>query len=179
MATDLSNVRFSSSGPLSHQERKILNSLVSRVNALYNRPPHASLYFEDETETLTMSQNNWAKITNGTTDLFSGVDASGMTVASDAVTVVTPGDYMSIASLSFSGTSNADVYEFGMFKNNNLASPKIERTTTSTDIGNVGLPFYMEDLEAGDVLDLRIRNTANDFDATMIACSWVIWILHY
>ena len=83
------------------------------------------------------------------------------------------------SSLSFSGTSNADVYEFGLFVNDNLVGPKIERTTTSTDIGNVSLPFYTGTLAVGDVLDLRMRNTANNFDATLVACSWIVWILHF
>jgi hypothetical protein len=135
------------------------------------------MYFEDETETLTMNQNTWVQLTNATDDLFTGA-VSGITQTDDTLVIVTPGDYMVMASLSFQGTTNSDVYEFGIFKTNVLASPKIERTTTSTDIGNVSLPFYLSDLAAGDVLDLRIRNTANDFDATLVSCSWVTWILN-
>lgn len=176
--TNIRRIRESISGPMDHQERTNVNNTIERVNALYS-PPHASLYFEDASETLTMTQNNWSKITNGTSNLFANTDASGMSIVDDSVVIITAGDYIFNASLSFSGTSNADVYEFALFKNNQVASPKIERTTTSTDIGNVSLPFYMDELVAGDTLDLRIRNTATAFDATMIACSWVVWLLHY
>ena len=178
MATDLSNIERNATGVLQPWELEILNSVIDRVNDLWNNPPHASMSFEDETETLTMTQNNWVQLTNATDDLFTG-SVSGITKTDDTLVIITPGDYMVVASLSFSGTTNGDVYEFALFKGGVIASPKIERTTTSTDIGNVSLPFYVDSLVAGDVLDLKMRNTANDFDATLIACSWVTWLLHY
>ena len=171
---DLQNLDNVATGVLTAKERESLAALITRANNL----PHASMYFEDETETLTMSTDGWVQLTNGTDDLFTG-DVSGITKTDDTLVIVTPGDYMVVASLSFAGTTNADVYEFAAFKGGTIASPKIERTTTSTDIGNVSLPFYLADLVAGDILDLRIRNTANDFDATLVACSWVTWLLHY
>jgi hypothetical protein len=149
------------------------------VDTLKTVPPHASMAFDDETETLTMNQNVWTKFTNATDDLFATVDASGITEAGDSLTVIAPGDYMLNASISFSGTTNSDVYEFALFKNDVLASPKMERTTTSADIGAISLMYYLEDLVAGDDLCLKIRNTANDFDATLVACSWVTWLLHH
>jgi len=155
-----------------------LNGDLEVTGLIKNTPPHASMTFDDESETLSMDQNVWEKITNATDDIFDVNDASGITQAGDSLTIITPGDYMINASISFSGTTNADVYEFAVFKNEVLASPKIERTTTSTDIGNVSLPIYLSGLVAGDDISLRIRNTANDFDATLIACSWVTWLLH-
>ena len=171
---NLQNLDNVATGVLTAKERESLAALISRANAL----PHASMYFEDETETLTMVQNSWVQLTNATDDLFTG-DGTGLTVTDDTLVIVTPGDYMLVASLSFAGTTNADVYEFAAFKGGTIATPKIERTTTSIDIGNVSLPFYLDGLVAGDVLDLRMRNTANDFDATLVACSWVTWLLHY
>lgn len=173
---DLPNLENFSTGPLTARELRILDDVITRLNLLWN-PPHASMYFDDASVPLTMSQNGWVQITNGTNDLFT-YDASGITASDDSLIIVTAGDYLINASLSFSGTTNADVYEFAVFKNGELASPKIERTTTSSDIGNVSLPFYLEELVAGDVLILQMRNTANDFDATLVACSWITWLLH-
>ena len=155
-----------------------LNGDLEVLGLLKYEPPHASMTFEDESETLTMSQNTWVKITNGTDDIFTGTDVTNITHAGDSLTITTPGDYMVNISLSFSGTSNADVYEFAVFVNEILTSVKIERTTTSTDIGNISLPVYLNGLSNGDDISVRIRNTANDFDATVIACSWVTWLLH-
>jgi hypothetical protein len=175
---DIPNLENFSTGPLSPRELQSLRDVITRVNALWD-PPHAVIYFEDKSEPLTMSQNNWVQITNATNDLFTTGQAMGITVSDDTLVIGTVGDYMISCSLSFSGTTNADVYEFAFFKNNAIASPKIERTTTSSDIGNVSLPYYTGALAVGDVLDLRMRNTANDFDATLVACSWVTWLLHY
>lgn len=134
--TTLLGLQNMATQPLTAKERESLNALISRANNV----PHASMYFEDETETLTMDQNGWVQLTNGTDDLFTGA-VSGITKTDDTLVIVTPGDYMVMASLSFSGTTNADIYEFAAFKGGTIASPKIERTTTSTDIGNVSLPL--------------------------------------
>jgi hypothetical protein len=175
---DIKHIRETVSGAMNHSEREQINEAITKVNQLYPAP-HAALYFEDKSETLTMTQNTWTHITNATNDLFTAGQVVGLSVSDDTLVVATAGDYMIACSLSFSGTTNGDVYEFAFFKNNTIASPKMERTTTSSDIGNVGLPYYTGALAVDDVLDLRIRNTANNFNATVIACSWVTWLLHY
>lgn len=155
-----------------------LNGDLEVTGNIVNVQPHASLSFEDESETLSMDQNVWSVVTNATSNLFSSEDTTDIIHQGDSLTIIIPGDYMINASLSYSGTTNADVYEFAIFKNGVLTSPKIERSTTSTVIGNVSLPFYVPDCEPGDDLSLRIRNTANNFDATLVSCSWIIWALH-
>jgi len=155
-----------------------LNGDLEVTGLIKNTPPHAAMSFEDETEALSMDQNVWEKLTNATDDLFATIDNEGFTQAGDSITIVTPGSYMINASVSFSGTTNSDVYEFAVFKNEVLASPKIERTTTSTDIGNVSLPIYLDGLVADDDISLRIRNTSNNFDATLVSCSWITWLLY-
>jgi len=140
-------------------------------------PPHASLAFEDSAFVIPITQGIFAKVTNTGNDLFTLIDADDMTAAGDTMTVIKPGTYLVMAGLSFSGSAS-DVWEFAVFKNGVKASAKMERSTSQTDIGAVPLPFYMEDLEAGDDLSLRITNTASSDDATVVACSWVTWRLH-
>ena len=148
------------------------------TTVLNYEPPHAKMTFESESEALTMSTNVWTKFTNATDDLFSGISVTNITQAGDSLTIIVPGDYLVNASVSFSGTTNTDLYEFAIFVNDIKASIAIPRSTTSTDIGNVSLPFYLEGLQAGDDICLKIRNTANNFDATLIACSWITTLLH-
>ena len=140
-------------------------------------PPHASISFQDSAFVLDLTQNAFSKVTNTGNDLFTVTDVDGMTTAGDTITVTLPGNYIVTASISFSGTS-ADVFEFAAFKNGVIASPKMERSTGSTDIGSASLPFYLESLVAGDDISLRMTNTASSDDATLVACSWVIWRLH-
>ena len=154
-----------------------LNGDLDVTGLIKNEPPHAAMSFEDETESPAMAQNIWSKLTNATDNLFATTDASGITQAADSLTVTVAGDYMINASVSFSGT-NTDVYEFAIFVNEVLASPKMVRSTSSTDIGSVSLPFYIDGLSIGDDISLRIRNTFNNNDATLVACSWITTMLH-
>jgi hypothetical protein len=105
---NIKRIREDTSGPMNHRERVEVNNMIGKVNQLY-APPHAALYFEDESETLTMTQNNWAQITNGTNDLFTTGQVSNITVSDDTLVISTPGDYMIACSLSFSGTSNVTI----------------------------------------------------------------------
>ncbi len=140
-------------------------------------PPHAEMSFQDSAFVLDITQNTFIKVTNTGNDLFTVTDADQMTLAGDTITVILPGTYIMVASLSFSGTAG-DVFEFAAYKNGVIDSPKMERSTSQTDIGNVSLPFYIEALVAGDDISLYMTNTANSDDATLVACSWLIWRLH-
>ena len=140
-------------------------------------PPHGFMSFQDSAFVIDITQSAFSKITNAGNDLFTVDDADGVTIAGDSLTIITPGTYIVMAGLSFSGT-NGDVFEFAVFKNAVIASPKMERSTSATDIGAVPLPFYLESLVAGDDLSLRITNTASSDDATVVACSWITWFFH-
>jgi len=140
-------------------------------------PPHGLFHFHDSSTTLTMSTGVWTHVTSPTNTLWTTLDADDMTFAGDSITITEAGSYISMISLSFSGTA-ADLYEIAIFKNNALVHHIVERSTSQTDVGNMGLPSYLEDLAAGDDLKLMIRNTASNDDATVVSCSWVIYRLY-
>ena len=154
-----------------------MNIDTATVTYLIYEMPHVTMGFSDSAVTNDLTQNVWQVVTNSADSIFTQIEAFGITATEDSITILSPGDYMMIASLSFSG-NNTDIYEFAIFKNGALASPKMERSTSSTDIGNVSLPFYIDGLVAGDDISLRYRNTANANDATLIACSWTTYLLH-
>lgn len=140
-------------------------------------PPHGSLAFQDSAFVLDLTQNVFSKVTNLTNDLFTLVDSDDVTIAGDTMTIILPGSYIITAGISFSGTAS-DIFEFAAFKNGVISSVKMERSTSQTDIGAVPLPFYLEGLVAGDDISLRLANTASDDDATLVACSWIIFRFH-
>ena len=140
-------------------------------------PPHGAFHFHDSSTTLTMSTGVWTTITNAWNTLWTTMDADDMTFAGDSITITEAGSYISMVSLSFSGTA-ADLYEMAIFKNAAILHHIVERSTSQTDVGNIGLPSYLENLVAGDDLTLKIRNTASNDDATVISCSWVIYRLY-
>ena len=158
-----------------------MQAQIIRASVAPPSVPHGFFAFADSSETLTMTQNLWASITNATNTLFTSIDATNVTFAGDSLTINIDrgGDYVMIASVSFSGSA-ADSYEFAFFKNNTItnASSKMERSTSQTDVGNVGIPIYIESLTGGDDITLKIRNTASNDNATIVSCSWITWRLH-
>lgn len=140
-------------------------------------PPHGELFFQDSAAVISVDQSVFSKITNAGNDLFTVGNADQMTIQGDSITIIFPGDYVIVAAISFSGSA-ADFWEFALFENGVIASPKMERSTSQTDVGNISLPYYVQDLVAGDDLSLRITNTNSGDDPTMVSCSWVIWRLH-
>ena len=139
---------------------------------------HSYMAFDDSSTTLTMSTGVWAQVTNATDSIFGVRETSGMTyVLGDTLRIDRAGGYKGVVSLSFSGTAS-DNYEIAIFKNGSIATPKMERSTSQTDVGNVSLPVYIENLVSGDKLTFEMRNTASDDDATVISCSWWIELAH-
>jgi len=149
------------------------------VEWLVYTPPHGMISFHDSATTLTMSSGVWAHVTNAYASLFAETDLVDIDFAGDSITIATGkgGDYMINIGLSFAGTASDD-YEITMYKNHVQIGPIMEVETGGTTNTYIGLPVYLDDLVAGDDLKLMIRNTASDDDATLLACSWVMWMLH-
>lgn len=165
------------------KDEMIDNNFQDITNGTYEftdfnyKPPHGEMSFSDSSVTINVIEDEFHKVTNPTNTLFYVSDADNITLQGDSITITVAGDYMMMASLSFSGTAS-DVWDFAVLKNTLLSSPMIRRTTSQTDVGNVSLPFYFESLKVGDDLALVLMNTASGDDPTVVACSWVIWRLH-
>ena len=140
-------------------------------------PPHGAFAFHDSSVTLDMSTGVWAMITNPGDSLFISQDEQFLSFDGDSLTIEQNGDYAMDISLSFSGTAS-DSYEITFFKNTVMVEVSMQRSTSQTDVGNMSLPVYLEELESGDDITFKIRNTASNDDATLISCSWIVWRLH-
>ena len=140
-------------------------------------PPHGAMSFADSAFVVALSQNVWGKITNVANDLFTVQDADDITIAGDSMTIAVDGDYILNWSLSFSG-GPSDVFQIVVYKNAVLESVKMSRKTSNADTGNMGLPVYIENLVVGDDLSFYIRNTGDNDDATLVASSIYIYMLH-
>ncbi len=140
-------------------------------------PPHGAFAFHDSSITLDMSSGVWSMVTNPTSTLFISQDEQFLSFDGDSLTIEQNGDYAIDISLSFSGTAS-DQFEIAYFKNAVMVEVSMQRSTSQTDVGNMSLPVYIEELESGDDITFKIRNTASNDDATLISCSWIIWRLH-
>lgn len=147
------------------------------VTVLDYSPPHGSLAFADSAAVIPLTQNVWGKVTNGNNDLYTVIDADGITSAGDSITVITPGDYVIWISLSFMG-GPSDQYHAAVYKNAVITSFESHRKTSNNDTGNMSINGYLEDLAAGDDISYYIRNTGDNDDPTLVSSQITIFMLH-
>ena len=155
----------------------LLKSDSAVITVLNYMPPHGAYSFRDSASTLNLTQSVWSKLTNAANDLYTALDADGITLQGDSITIITPGDYMFWTSLSFNGNAN-DVYDVGLRKNGEPTLYEMHRKTSNNDTGNMGFPAVLDGLAAGDDLSLHIRNTANNGDPSFISGQMVITLIH-
>ncbi len=150
----------------------------SAVIAVLNyMPPHGAMNFADSATVITLTVNEWTKVTGPAGDLFVVRDQDGLTIAGDSITITTPGDYMMWLSFSFDGTTNAN-FHIAVYLNGVITDWEMHRKTSTNDTGNMGMPTYLEHLVAGDDISIWIENTGNSNDATMVSGQIVIKMLH-
>ena len=140
-------------------------------------PPHGSLAFADSAAVIPLTQNIWAKITNGAQDLYTVINADGLTSAGDTITIITPGDYVLWMSLSFEG-GPSDVYHVAVYVNEVITPFEMHRKTSNNDTGNASLNAYLDDLDTGDDISIYIRNTGDNDDATLVSSQITVFMLH-
>jgi len=150
----------------------------STVTAVLDyEPPHGSMVFADSAAVIALTQNVWAKITNAANDLYTVVDADGITVAGDTITVITPGDYVIWVGLSFEG-GPSDVFHIAIYKNFAITPFEMHRKTANADTGNAAMNGLLDNLAAGDDISIYIRNTGDNDDATLVSSQVTIFMIH-
>jgi hypothetical protein len=132
---------------------------------------HAHLYFNDSTETISLTQNVYSHLTNETKTLFTVDETSNVTCQGDTITIITAGDYLLTFDFNGDGNGANDIYKFKLYKNN-VAVPG--STVSKGVTSSVGWNWYLEDLVAGDDLKIMITNTVDNDD--IIANNAVIYL---
>jgi hypothetical protein len=135
------------------------DSVVATV--LDYEPPHGAMAFSDSASTLDLTVNTWAHLTNSSNDLYTSIDADGVTISGDSITIDTPGDYLVWVGLSFNG-STLDFYHCAIHVNDVITPFEMHRKTSTNDTGNMGMPALLDNLAIGDGVKLKIQNTANN-----------------
>jgi len=127
---------------------------------------YVAIGFVDSSETLTMTQNVYAKVTNATNNLYSTSVSNDFTVAGDTLAPTVTGDYKISWDLSFSG-SNSDNFHIALFVNNSeVGFGEANRDMSTSNVG-VAAASTIVNITAGQYISLRIKNTANANDATI------------
>lgn len=124
---------------------------------------HAAAYGEGLSYAPNLTQNVYTKLVPSLTT----IEADGITVAGDSITIVTPGDYYIQMSCSFHGTANDD-FAIKLYKN---GATTASRARVSADGANndvsVSYFWYVKDLVAGDDYCFRMTNLDSNTDPTI------------
>lgn len=147
------------------------------VTTLNYTPPHAALNFDDSATVVALTQNIPVKLTGPVGAVFVVQEATGITAAGDTMTIITDGDYEGAIGLSFEG-GPSDVFHVSIWVNSVITSWEMQRKTANADTGNMGMPFYLSGLNAGDDVSIRIRNTGDNDDATLVSGQFIMSLHH-
>ena len=138
---------------------------------------HAYGGFQDEAEALSLAADTWTHVTNVGNDLWTGLEADGLTLVDDEMIVTNAGDYIGNMSITITGGNSKD-FLFRVYNVTQAAvmGYHIGASTTVSNYTNINLPLYLE-CDAGDVLQVQAWCLAGD-DPTLRSSIFYINYLH-
>ena len=141
---------------------------------------HAYGGFQDQSETISIAtQNVWYHVTNATNDLWTGLEADGITLSGDVMTVTNAGDYAGTVSMSISGLNGKD-FELRVYNITDSVIAGYHMGVSTSGAGNytnITLPFYLE-ADAGSQFRLEVRCTTDASDPTFAHAIFYMAYLH-
>ena len=141
---------------------------------------HAYGGFQDAATTITIgSANVWYHVTNGTNDLWTGLEADGLTLSGDVMTFTNTGDYVGHLAISFSALAGKD-YHIRLYNNTTAAQAGYYMSASTTGAGNsvvISLPLYIE-ATAGDQMQIEVECTSSATDVVVDNAIFYLTYLH-
>jgi len=141
---------------------------------------HAYGGFQDAATTITVAAaNTWYHVTNATNDLWSGLEADGITVSGDKMTFTNGGDYTGIVTIDLSALLNKD-YHLRLYNNTDSVQVAYRMGVSTSGAGNnvpITLPLYIE-ANAGDEFQLEIECTTSATDVVLDNAIFYVQYLH-
>lgn len=121
----------------------------------------------------------WTHVTNGTNNLWTGLEVDGLTLAADVLTFENEGDYAGSLSMTISALTGKD-YEIRFYNLTQLAQMGFvigASTTGVTNFTNITLPLYIES-NAGDQMRVEIRCRTDGTNVTVRSAVFYIAYVH-
>ena len=154
-----------------------VDCLKAKIDTLDYTPPHAYIRFADSSTTLSLTQNNYANITNAWDSLYRKLEFVGMSYSGDSLILQVAGDYVLHFQLSFQDGGNDD-YEVVVNHEGTIISKGAISTQAAADDYTITIPAYIYDAAVDDRVYFQMRNTADNDDATVITSIIFIYLLH-
>ena len=147
----------------------------------YVRPTkiwHAYGGFQDKTETVAINADTWTHVTNAGNDLWTGLEADGLTLVEDEMVITNSGDYSGTVSITFEGVNTKD-YLFRIYNVTQVEQSGYYIGATglgSNNYANVLIPLYIE-AAALDHIQLQVYQVDGN-DATFLNSIFYLSYLH-
>ena len=138
---------------------------------------HAYGGFQNQAETLALDADTWTHVTNATNDLWTGLEADGMTLEDDEMIIANAGDYIGALSITITGGNSKDfLFRVYNVTKDEVMGYNIGGSTTVSNYTNITLPLYLE-CNAGDHLQVQAYCLAGD-DPVLRSAIFYISYLH-
>lgn len=154
---------------------KVVQTQEFRVSRVW----HAYGGFQDKSDIIDCTKNTWKFVTNVGNNLWTGLEADGLTLSGDVMTVVNSGDYFGHLSMTASSVSSND-FQIRVYNITQGVAMGYKIGQTTTGLGNYAtfsLPLYLE-CNAGDQLRVEVVNLTNNDDLTVRNAVFYISYLH-
>ena len=135
--------------------------------------------FQDADEPLSVTGSVWQHVTNATNDLWTGLEADGLALSADVMTILNHGDYAGSLSMTLSALQGKD-YKIRLYNITQATQMGYVIGATTTGAGNytnITLPLYIES-NAGDQFRMEIQCTTDSTDPTLRSAVFYLAYLH-
>jgi hypothetical protein len=141
------------------------NTAINTIGDITYGFTHAAAYAENISYTPNLTQNVYTKLLPS----FTISEATNITIAGDSMTIITPGDYLILFTITLSG-ANGDDFRIKLYKNNAITGINGSNHITTTGAPNytsLSYFWYSISLVLNDKLSFRMTNTTNNGDPTI------------
>ena len=136
--------------------------------------------FEDSAVVISVTQSQYSTVSNAAGDLWTGIEADGISMSGDTMTIDNPGDYFGEFSVTFTGSSG-NVYKFQVYDITAGEEEGFSIAATgdgTNDYVTVTKPLYFEDVTAGRKYIMRCTNIDASNDPTVRFGAYFLTYLH-
>lgn len=141
---------------------------------------HAYGGFQDANATITIGTKEvWYHITNGSNDLWTGLEGDGLTLSGDKMTFTNGGDYVGHVAIDISALTGKD-YHIRLYNNTQTKVMGYHIGISTTGAGNnvlLSMPLYLE-ITAGDELQMEIECITSATDVVLDNAIFFLTYLH-
>ena len=135
--------------------------------------------FQDSAVTITITEDVYSHVTNAAHNLWTGIEADGVSMSGDTMIIANAGDYFGAFEVTFK-TTNANSVLFRIFNVTDNAQQGFSTGATGrgADYATISKPLYFYGMSAGDRLVMQCTNVDASNNITVHYATYFLTYLH-